>query len=59
MPQHWPDYAHKIDVCTKANGSAIAPVGQAWDSFFLNGPEVNDDFMTERPSQQQTERESF
>ena len=33
----------------------IVPAGKAWDSFFLNGPVVREDFMTERGSQCQEE----
>jgi antitoxin VapB len=35
----------------------IAPVGRSWDSFFLDGPTVSDDFLSERASQEQAERE--
>ncbi|MDD2609255.1 MAG: type II toxin-antitoxin system VapB family antitoxin [Giesbergeria sp.] len=54
-----PDHIHKVEVRAKGNERIIVPVGQAWDSFFLNGPEVSDDFMAERASQQQTEREAL
>jgi antitoxin VapB len=37
----------------------ISPVGQRWDSFFHDSPAVPDDFMVERSSQEQPERESF
>ena len=37
----------------------IAPAGAAWDSFFLNGPTVSEDFLNERAFQQQGEHESF
>jgi len=37
----------------------IAPAEQAWDSFFLGGQTVSEDFMTERDSQQQSDRDSF
>ncbi|WP_197488273.1 MULTISPECIES: hypothetical protein [Methylomonas] len=36
-----------------------APAAFIWDSLFLNGPTVRDDFMTERASQQQTGHASF
>lgn len=35
------------------------PVGQVWDSFFLDGPAVTGDFMSERSSQNQTDREAL
>jgi antitoxin VapB len=37
----------------------IAPVGRSWDSFFLHGPAVTDDFLAERPHQGQADREPF
>ena len=37
----------------------IAPVGSSWDSFFRDGPTSSDDFLAERPSQGQSERESL
>jgi len=39
------------DVC------AIAPLESSWDSFFMGTVTATDDFMTERDSQTQTERE--
>jgi antitoxin VapB len=35
---------------------AYAALGQSWDSFFLDGPTVSDDFLPERASQHQPER---
>ena len=52
-----PEGVHKVDVRAKGNERIIAPVGQTWDSFFLGGPAVSGDFLTERASQQQAERE--
>ncbi len=37
----------------------IAPLDGSWDSFFLSSPVASDDFMTERASQVQSEREGF
>jgi len=37
----------------------LSPVENTWDSFFLSDQKVSDDFMTERASQEQQERESF
>jgi antitoxin VapB len=37
----------------------ISPVGHTWDEFFLNGPQASEDFMSERASQQQAEREAL
>ena len=35
---------------------AYAPLVQSWDSFFLDGPTVSDDFLPERATQHQPER---
>jgi antitoxin VapB len=37
----------------------LSPVENTWDSFFLSDDGVSDDFITERASQEQSERESF
>lgn len=37
----------------------LSPVENTWDSFFLSKEGVSDDFMTERASQEQSERELF
>ena len=36
---------------------ALAHGGQAWDSFFLSGPNASDDFLPERANHQQSKRE--
>jgi len=54
-----PNGIHKVDIRARGHERIIAPLGQTWDSFFLNGPTVSDDFMSERASQAQPEREAF
>lgn len=54
-----PEGVHKVAVRARGNERIIAPLGQSWDSFFLDGPTVSDDFMTERASQHQPEREAL
>lgn len=54
-----PEGVRRVEVRANGNERIISPVGQTWDSFFLSGPQVSDDFMTERASQQQPERESL
>lgn len=54
-----PEGVHKVEVRARGNERIIAPVGETWDSFFLNGPAVSDDFTPERASQHQSERESL
>ncbi len=61
-----PEGVHKVDIRARGNERIIAPVGQTWDSFFLGGADspdihsshqVSDDFLPERASQHQSERE--
>ena len=54
-----PEGVRKVQIRARGNERIIAPVGQTWDSFFLNGPSVSNDFMPERASQDQPDRESF
>ena len=54
-----PEGVHKVAIRVKGKERIIAPIGQTWDSFFLDGPRVSDDFLSERASQQQTEREAL
>jgi len=54
-----PDGVRKVDVRARGNERIIAPVGQSWDSFFLGGPAVSDDFLPERATQTSDERESL
>lgn len=48
-----PEGVKRVSVRAIGNERIIAPVENTWDSFFMNGPKVSDDFMTERTSQQQ------
>jgi antitoxin VapB len=54
-----PEGVHKVVIRVKGNERIIAPLGQSWDSFFLGGPSVSDDFLPERASQQQAAREDL
>lgn len=54
-----PEGVHKVEVRAKGHERIITPLGRTWDSFFLNGPAVSDDFMAERASQDQPEREAL
>ena len=55
----FPESVRKVDVRVVGQERIIAPAGSAWDSFFLGGKTASDDFMAERASQQQPEREGF
>ncbi len=54
-----PEGVHKVEIRAKGHERIISPVGQTWDSFFLGAPVVSDDFLPERASQQQPEREAL
>jgi antitoxin VapB len=54
-----PDSVKEVEVRACGQERIIAPVGRTWDSFFLNGPGVSDDFLAERARQVQAEREAF
>jgi antitoxin VapB len=54
-----PEGVQKVEIRVKGNELVISPLGQAWDSFFLDGPNVSDDFLPERAGQHQPEREAL
>ena len=55
----FPDGVKKVTVRVVGHDRVLSPVDSTWDSFFLSGEGVTDDFMTERASQAQQEREAF
>ena len=50
---------YKRQVRIRGNDRIISPIGHTWDNFFMNGPQVTDDFMAERAPQTQAEREAL
>ena len=54
-----PDNVKRVDVRARGCERIIAPLGQTWDSFFLDSPQVADDFMETRASQVQSERDAL
>ena len=54
-----PDSVKEVEVRACGQDRIIAPVGRSWDSFFLDGPAVSDDFLADRADQEQAEREAF
>ena len=54
-----PEGIRKVEVRIRGNERILTPLGQTWDSFFLDGPRVSDDFLPERANQHQSERESL
>lgn len=55
----FPDQIKQVQVRALGNERIIAPLDQTWDSFFMHAPAVSDDFLPERASQAQSEREHF
>jgi antitoxin VapB len=54
-----PASVKKVEVRARGKDRIISPVGHRWDEFFLNGPPVSDDFLTDRGSQIQSDREEL
>ncbi len=54
-----PEGVKQVSVRARGKERIIAPLNSTWDSFFIDGPEVTDDFMEARASQHQGEREPF
>ena len=52
-----PEDVKKVEVRARGLERIISPVGHSWDQFFLSGLKVSDDFLSERASQTQSERE--
>lgn len=48
-----------VNIRVVGKDRVLCPVENTWDSFFEAATGVTDDFMVERPSQHQSERESF
>jgi len=55
----FPDTIKKVSVRVVGQDRILSPVDKSWDSFFLSADRVSDDFMVERASQQQPDREAF
>ena len=55
----FPDGVKQVNVRVMGKDRILSPVDHKWDSFFLSEERVTDDFMEERASQEQAEREAF
>ena len=55
----FPEGVKSVFVCIVGRDRVLSPVDGVWDSFFLNGPAVSDDFLPERATQHQGEREEL
>ena len=59
LDTRFPDSVKQVEVRVVGPDRILSPVKKSWDSFFLAREAVSDDFLAERASQEQTERESF
>ena len=55
----FPDSVKKVEVRSKGQQRIISPATSSWDSFFLGSTTATPDFMSERASQLQSERDSL
>ena len=55
----FPDDVKQVNVRVVGKDRVLSPVDNTWDSFFLSEQRVSDDFMKQRASQEQSEREVF
>jgi antitoxin VapB len=55
----FPEGVKKVKVRIVGKDRVLSPVDSTWDSFFLSEDTVSEDFMVERASQEQSEREPF
>lgn len=55
----FPDSVKRVAVRVSGQERIIAPAESAWDSFFLGETTATEDFVTERASQFQAEREGL
>jgi antitoxin VapB len=54
-----PEGVRKVEIRARGNERIISPIGQTWDSFFAGGPSVSEDFMPERATQDESQREAL
>lgn len=59
MSVRLPEGVQKVEIRVNGQERIITLAGQTWDSFFLGGPGVSDDFLPERASQTQALREDL
>jgi len=55
----FPDDVKKVIVRVLGKERILTPVENSWDSFFLSEERPSDDFMSERASQEQPDREQL
>jgi len=55
----FPDEVKIVTIRKVGNSLVLTPADNTWDNFFLSELRVTDDFMEERASQEQSERDTF
>jgi antitoxin VapB len=55
----FPEGVRDVEILKVGDSRIITPVGRRWSDFFLNGPSVSNDFMTERDDPPPEEREAL
>ncbi len=55
----FPDTVKKVTVRVVGQDRILSPIDSSWDSFFASDDTVTDDFLEERATQEQPERENF
>lgn len=55
----FPENVKQVTVRIVGNDRVLSPVDNTWDSFFMSESSVTNDFLTERASHDQPEREAF
>ncbi|HEX4616509.1 MAG TPA: type II toxin-antitoxin system VapB family antitoxin [Stellaceae bacterium] len=53
----FPEGVHQVEIIKLGQSRLVSPVGQRWDEFFVDGPRVSDDFMSEREQPSVEKRE--
>jgi len=53
------EHVKKVSIRTLGKERILCPVDNTWDSFFLSAETVTDDFLGERATQTESEREDF
>ncbi len=54
-----PEGVRQVSIRAKGQELIVSPISHTWDSFFLSGPQVSDDFLPERAGQFQQAREAL
>jgi len=53
----FPEGVKQVNVRVVGQDRILSPVAHTWDSFFMAEEGVSDDFMSERATQEQAERD--